>query len=851
MKLIKKFLTIITFICITGVCLASDDISVNARVDKTKIYMDGQIIYTITISGSSGLKGSLELPDFRGFNFRSRGSSKSFTMINGEMSSSSIYTYLLMPKSPGKYTISQVSLERDGQFYKSDPIEVEVIPGAQPARMSYDKKIAPAGGFVEEEQESLDDNFKVEILVDKNECYINEQIIMTFKFYVGGRILNDPEYKAPETPGFWQEKLGEEAPVFENINGQRYSVARVKTALFPIKSGELEIQPTNLTIIVPASSQRDSDDFFDKFLNSSGFFASNRGVRKVLRTNPVKVNVLPLPELNKPADFSGAVGKFKITSGLDKQTVNTGDPVTLNITVTGEGNLNSIKLPDLSNIKDFDVYESEQKKLKDKIDFEVILIPKKPGSLTIPQINFNYFDPEDKQYKYLYSDAKNIDVQKSKDYTPQKQAEIVDYGARVPDKEDIKILKKDIRHLKPDIGDAFSNNLFGIDFRILLGILCFFPLLIIFRFFLSLKAMSEEKNMALFKERRALRTAMDNFKSTEKFMEKSNHERFYQSISEIIRGYIADKLHFSSTSITIKDIEFNLNKKKVDEKRIKSLTDLLEKSDFARFASEDINKSEMKKDFNEAKAIIKKLSKFLLFFVIAISCVKPAYAKENLQYYFNQAEKFYLEKNYESSINMYEKILNAGKKSGNIYYNIGNCYFRINNYAKAMLYYERAKRLIPRDKDLINNIDLINSQYVKDNVELKRWWVFEMVDYIADFLNFQVWVLISLILYALLGLIIFIYIGKNKRLAYYMGIILICSSLLSAHIYYRDYYIKQAVILNDDVHVKSSPSEDFDDVFVLNLASKVQVIGSEANWLNIRLGNGLEGWVLKESIELL
>src|SRR5260221_10308756 len=122
-------------------------------------------------------------------------------------------------------------------------------------------------------------------------------------------------------------------------------------------------------------------------------------------TNPLTVNVHALPKEGRPAHFTGAIGQFKVTGSAQPQSVAVGEPVTLHFTVSGEGNFDYVKCPDLADDPAWKSYVPASKtdyqddsRTQAAKTFEQAVIPQKNGAVPLPQATFGYFDPTTKQY---------------------------------------------------------------------------------------------------------------------------------------------------------------------------------------------------------------------------------------------------------------------------------------------------------------------------------------------------------------------------------------------------------------------------------------------------------------------
>ncbi len=181
-------------------------------------------------------------------------------------------------------------------------------------------------------------------------------------------------------------------------------VTEIRQALFPLKTGMLEISPSTLqaAVVSQKRSRRGGDPFFD-----DSFFGFTQTVPKAFRTNPITVTVKPLPAEGRPADFKNLVGDFTVASQLNKTRVQAGESLTLTLSISGAGNLKNLQNIDLGQLQNFKVYDDKPAfepslvngKIGGKLVVKKALVPLVAGPLTIPAISISFFDPAARSYK--------------------------------------------------------------------------------------------------------------------------------------------------------------------------------------------------------------------------------------------------------------------------------------------------------------------------------------------------------------------------------------------------------------------------------------------------------------------
>ncbi|MGC9471494.1 MAG: tetratricopeptide repeat protein [Bacteroidales bacterium] len=245
--------------------------------------------------------------------------------------------------------------------------------------------------------------------------------------------------------------------------------------------------------------------------------------------------------------------------------------------------------------------------------------------------------------------------------------------------------------------------------------------------------------------------------------------------------------------------------------------------------------------------------------ILLLACMISGVRGSEPRDWLEEANRTYSEGDYATAIEKYKQIIDSGYVAAGVYYNLGNAYFRNHRLADAILYYERAKLLRPRDRDILFNLELADS-YVKDNIEelprpfFSRWY-FAVVRALPP----AVWGWISLGTFALAFLFFYLYLTLhrpgtrrwNLRIAVVMLLFSIFS-LVFAREHFGLMYVKQrAVIYQPSVTVKSTPDESGTDLFVLHEGTRVTLEDEMGEWHEIRISDGNKGWVPGEAIRVI
>lgn len=244
---------------------------------------------------------------------------------------------------------------------------------------------------------------------------------------------------------------------------------------------------------------------------------------------------------------------------------------------------------------------------------------------------------------------------------------------------------------------------------------------------------------------------------------------------------------------------------------------------------------------------------FLIVFCI-ITASASAQSNESL---IQAANNAYNQGLYDSALTTYNQITEAGYESGELYYNMGNAYYKNNDIASAILYYEKALKLLPNDESIEYNLNIANSMIV-DKIEtvpelfFKDWW-----NFFYNMFNTDTWAAAALISFSILifTIGIFIITGKRKtrKLTFYLSLLFMVSTIFSTTLAYQKYYYntehKEAIVFDLSITVKSSPTQNAVDLFVIHEGTKVRIIDRIDNWVEIKIKNGSIGWLPANSIK--
>ena len=377
----KRILCIISFLCLSHCLIA--EAAIQASVDRDQVPMDESISFKIIATGNnSNLNPKFDAPDFEVMN-QFQSSQFSQVYVNGrfENKSENSVTYILRPLKVGALKIKNIS--NNGE--KAQDLTIRVIQ-----ENLYQKQ---AGGEAPKLNGDAK-NFFVKTEVSKSQVYKGEQIITSYYLYRRTRANIRDVMQYPTFQGFIREDL--EMPIlsgrpdFEavNLGGVPFERALLaRYAVYPIKDGKLTIDGFSVRVDYIPKNNANDDMMEDPFFQ---FFTQVTPRTGTSKSDPITIDVLPLPEDGKSNLFTGGVGTFDVSSTLENTPIKANSPITLHVTVHGKGNTSLIEFPPVNWPKEIKLYESQGKSKNlgqgnSEKTFEVVLVPLQKGELPWPK----------------------------------------------------------------------------------------------------------------------------------------------------------------------------------------------------------------------------------------------------------------------------------------------------------------------------------------------------------------------------------------------------------------------------------------------------------------------------------
>lgn len=578
------------------------DTGVEASVDRTTVPIDGQVVYSITVSGGMRQLPNPQLPVLDAdWTVYSGGTSRNFSFVNGQVSSSATFRYVLTPRRPGTLTIGKATVTIGKTVYQTEPVKITVGATAGAGSKAVPPGRVPGGSTPDAGEQNGQDLF-VTAVVDRKNPYVQEQITLTFRFYQRVTLLESPGFTKPTTTGFWAEDLPPQRTLTEIIDGRRYHVTEIRTALFATSAGKYTIGPAILECVVPEVQRVVDNDPFSMFGRS--MFGSQK---VTLKTKEIAITVKPLPE-GAPPEFAGAVGDFSLATAVDKSTAAQGDPVTLTVTVTGSGNIKTVPDPVLPTMPEFKAYDSSTssdinttgESVRGSRTSQIVLVPLKAGATSIPPITLAWFDPKSSTYKTDRSDRMPLTI------TP---GAVTAGGAMGGGgRGAIEVVGQDVRFLRPELLSVTSRHqrlwdgpLFWLFQLLPIG-------LIGFALIHERRRRRLDGDIGFARQIRSGREATRRLK-TARLLATRGDDGLFAELSMAVTGYAADRLNRSAAGMTQDDLRGLLAARGINNELIEALVRFLESCDMARFAPAAAGSADRQRLLSEAASLIENLKR--------------------------------------------------------------------------------------------------------------------------------------------------------------------------------------------------------------------------------------------------
>jgi len=792
-------------------------LEVTARVDKNQITPEDSVLLRIEVGGG---KADPDLSGITDFKVTPRGTSSSYQFINGKSQTTASYQFILTPLKQGELKIPSIKVIQDGETVFTKEILITVS-----------------------EEQAVQGEVKVLFAraeTSNEKLFRGQPGIYSLKFFTSKRLSGLGFENPPGFKGFSVKPVEKENTYTQTLDGILFQVTQVDYVLFPTEPGTFNIDPAVLVANVMVKSERNSGTtsfFNDPFFSSDSF----KPVR--VTSNPVTLEVRPLPSYQGTDPFSGLVGRFNIEAALDKTSLKAGESATLTITLSGSGNIMDANLPAMDLDPNFKVYDDTpvetlnltEKGYEGEKVFKKALVPVDPGHYKIPSVVLVYFDAEEEAYKEVSTPEIPLAVTPSGEVHTDESSDTKASGNPFVTKEEVGLINQDIFDIKEGIEVLTPYQDLG---PLAFFILILAPAVLFSGVTAFVRIRKKEDSIETIMQKKA------RLHLTQAGKLDVNDDAFLSRLhSSLVAGVLA-KARKKGETLTLEEAGVILTHTGADKDLMDTVAGLLEKIESARFGKRKIDEAEGKTLLSEVGRVIRMLCLVLLCFgAFSFSGQRAMAADPGAT--FIDAVRHYKAGNFNEAAKAFESLSAGPVKNPHLYYNTGNAYLKAGDPGRAVLWYERAKILIPNDADLIFNLGYATDQ-VKDKTEsspeiseILFFW-----DRLFPARTLQITaVLFSFVFFAWAS----VRIIQNRKIFSGTGTVLcvafVLVTMMAAVLYYQRAFCPKAVIVQGEVAVRAGTTDTATILFSLHAGTKVRVEDRREGYLKIRFSKDRIGWV--------
>jgi len=496
----------------------------------------------------------------------------------------------LVAEGPGAAEIPAIEVLVGDDVMRTEPIRFEVERGAT------GRPTSP--GAVPE----ADVPVFIEARLGSKEVWVGEPVDIDVTLYAAARVTGLNMVEEPSFANFWVEDATPDpsAEAYRtNVEGRAFNAYPiVRKVLVPTTPGTFTVDPYGTQIQVSRSSGDLLRDFF-----------SNVRSRTVMRrSEPLRLEVKPLPDQGRPAEFNGVVGSFRMTAELDREAARVNDAVALKVTIEGEGFLRSAPAPLVEPTDDLKVFDpkisewSEVRggKLRSRKTWEWILVPLTPGDIPLPDLRFPYFDPVEGRYAELTDRERVLRVERG-DALP---GEGIARGEVRLERRDISFIKS-LRTRLRDREPRVHQSGWFVTLLVLPWILA--PLVIL----AGRRRARYRRDRGLARARRARSRARKRLRVARQQMDQHDSGEFHEAVARAMVEYLADRFGRSASGLTYDLAEELLAGRGVDADLRRDVRSCLETCDFARYVESSGERAHREEIHRQASGLIDRIEKVL------------------------------------------------------------------------------------------------------------------------------------------------------------------------------------------------------------------------------------------------
>ena len=572
----------------------AQQVSVLASVSETTIGSEEAVSYRIEVEGASTSEVQRPSPpeaDGLAVLQSVPSTQQSVSIVNGQMTQSVAYEWRYRASREGNASIKPAEITVKGKVYQTQPITISVVPQSQrPQRQTRPSSGSLFDPFGRRQAAGARESEPASRKITKRDIFIravpsarnvvqNEQVNIEYHLFFreGMQLRQSRLADSWDAEGFWREELDvERRPVPRTIveNGLRYNTIVLKrVAVFPTRTGDLSIDP--LRIEAEAFIPNRSLDPFDQF-----FSFRPRYEPVEVASETVSINVSSLPG-DRPESFTGAVGLFVMEAKVDREEVEVGEPIQVEVTLSGTGNIATMEPPPFNPPGVFEQYDPQVRtsidrsggKIRGTKTLTYVLVPRSNGTFQIPQLEMSFYNPDRDQFESISPRPTTIRV------TGTASAPVATRTSSTGLPVD------DIAGLLPVVSTWKEVNRSPLHRQTWVYLALGVPLLVLGGFLAQHKYQSKlAGDIGFARNRRAHPVARKHLKKAEELLAANQPRAFYEEIERAVLSFIGNRLNVADTGKTRQELDRMLAVRQVDAEHRQELLALLEECDRTRFA---------------------------------------------------------------------------------------------------------------------------------------------------------------------------------------------------------------------------------------------------------------------------
>jgi hypothetical protein len=538
--------------------------SFTASLDRDSITLGETATLTLRFDGDAP-QNPPSLSEVSGLNFGYVGNQSMNLSINGVDSSIVTYTYAVTPTKSGEFTIPVVATDANGNSISAVPVKLTVTAAS-----------APTAAAVNSGNEVV----FLKLAFPKPKIYVGEPVVARLDIYLRDDVQNFGNFQLTSTPadGFTPGKIVELQNQRRRVQvaNRVYTIIPLAVPLTAVRTGALTAGPFTANMVVVLPSQNDGGMPLP--------FFSGEQKQISLATDAAGVESLPLPEANKPANFTGAIGDFTMTASVGPTNVTVGDPVTVRVQISGRGALDAIQLPDQSALNNFKIFPpttktetSDQLGLEGQKTFEEIVAPQNSDVREWPQFSFSFFNPDDGKYHTLTQPAVPL-VVKAAGATPMPT--IAANNNSAPENQ----TPQDILPIKENLGTLETKSVPLIAQPKFLALQSLPVIAFLAAFVWRKRAENLANNPRLRRQLAVGKLIQNGIFDLQKFAAENKSEEFFALLFRLLQEQLGERLDCPATAITENVVEENSILRGANESTRNDLRELFQLCNQTRYA---------------------------------------------------------------------------------------------------------------------------------------------------------------------------------------------------------------------------------------------------------------------------